>query len=337
MNTHITTKKHNTRDQLLNLLSDGNMHSGKDLGKQLGMTRSGVWKAVKKLTSSGITIESISGRGYRIPNGLDLLNESSIRSHIDSNAEAKLDEFHLLKEIDSTNNYLLSRINTADPKIMACFSEQQTKARARRGRQWTSPFGNNIYHSLLWYFDKDPSELMGLSLAVAVATIRALNHYGIHEGLELKWPNDILWQSQKLAGILIEMMAASHETCAVVIGIGINTRLSEEQIQTLNRPVASIEKIIHQQANRNRLAGLLLNSLIAGLEQFENHGLSSFLKEWRALDKFRGKMVTLQSATRSTTGIMQDVSENGALLLLNEAGKAQPYLSGEVSLKKYNE
>lgn len=330
----MSVKKYNSRYQLLHLLSDGDFHSGENLGEQLGITRSAIWKTIKQLESSGIVIESISGKGYRIPNGLDLLDEGMIRAYLDKNTT--LDELTLLREVDSTNNYLLSLVNTNEPKTIACFSERQTKGKARRGRQWLSPFGNNIYHSLLWYFDKDPSELMGLSLAIAVITIRALNHYGIYDGLELKWPNDVLWKSHKLAGVLIEMIAEPHVFSTVVIGVGINTRLSAQEIKTLNRPVTSIEEITNIKANRNKLAGLLLNSLITGLQEFQNGGLSSFLDEWRTLDKFRGKMVTLKTASNSISGTMQDVSDNGELLL-NHNGKTQRYLSGEVSLREYSE
>ena len=331
----MSTKKYNTRQQLLHFLGDGRFHSGEDLGNTLGMTRAAIWKAIKQLESFGVSIDSISGKGYRIPNGLDLLNENTLRDFLNEKTRTAIDKLILLDEIDSTNEHLLSQITNTNPKTIACFTERQTQGRGRRGRDWLSPFGNNIYHSLLCYFDKDPCELMGLSLAIAVMVTRALQNYGIYDGIELKWPNDIFWRSHKFAGILIEMMSAAHESCAVVIGIGINTRLSESQIKSLNRPVTSIEKITGQRANRNQLAGLLLNSLIDGLQQFENDGLSPFLNEWRALDKFRGKMVTLESTTRSFTGIMQDVSEKGELLLLNNEGEVERYLSGEVSLTEF--
>ena len=180
-----------------------------------------------------------------------------------------LNEIIVLNEIDSTNQFLFSKIDTKTPKSIACFSEQQTQGRGRRGREWLSPFASNIYHSLLWYFEKDPSELMGLSLAVAVMTTRALKQYGIKTGLELKWPNDIFWESQKLAGILIEMVSQPQDICAVVVGIGINTRLSQQHIIDLDRPVTSIEKITQHPADRNQLAGLLLNALIEGFQQFQ--------------------------------------------------------------------
>lgn len=327
-------KKHSTAHQLLTLLSDGGFHSGEDLGKTLKMTRSAIWKGIKQLESSDIIVESLSGKGYCIPNGLDLLEEAKIRNYLDANASKAIDEFVLLGSTESTNDFLLSQIDTTQPKTIACFAEQQTKGKGRRGRSWVSPFGNNIYHSLLWNFDKDPSELMGLSLAIAVASVRALNQYGIEDGLELKWPNDIFWKSHKLAGILIELIGQPHEGCEVVIGIGINTRLSEEQIDALNRPITSIEKITQEAANRNQLAGLLLNALVASLQEFEKHGLASFLKEWGALDMLRGKTLNLQTAKHSITGIMQGISEKGALLLLDKNGKVQPYLSGETTLEQ---
>jgi len=328
----MTLKKHNTRQRLLHLLSDGKFHSGEDLGNQLGMTRSAIWKAVKQLENLDIEINSISGKGYRIPNGMSLLDKTKIESFVMQKNTSLINEIFVLEEIDSTNQFLFSKIDTEILKPMACFSERQTQGRGRRGRAWLSPFASNIYHSLLWYFEKDPSELMGLSLAVAVMTTRALKQYGIEMGLELKWPNDIFWESQKLAGILIEMVSQPQDICAVVIGIGINTRLSQQHIVELDRPVTSIEKITQHPADRNQLAGLLLNSLIEGFQQFQKNGLSAFLDEWRALDKFRGKMVTLSCAAQSVTGIMEDVSDNGALLLRNTDGKIKPYLSGEMSL-----
>jgi BirA family transcriptional regulator, biotin operon repressor / biotin---[acetyl-CoA-carboxylase] ligase len=317
---------------LLSLLADGRFHSGEYLGKTLNISRSAIWKQIQKLQKRGINVQSIRGKGYNIPQGLSLLDPNLIYQQLSAPAKSALSPLQCLDSIDSTNHHLLQQINCQKPQVIACFAEQQTAGKGRRGRQWHSPYANNIYHSLLWYFKKDPGELMGLSLVIAVLVARSLQAFGITAGLELKWPNDIHWQSHKLGGILIEMQAEPHESCAVVIGIGINTRIISQN--NFNHPATSTEAILAAPSDRNRLAALLLNHLIAGLTEFQAHGMKSFLNEWQRLDSFQEKMVTLMSSQHEFTGIMKGISERGELLLEDTQGRISAHLSGDLSLRK---
>lgn len=329
-------KKYNRAQYLLNILSNGRFHSGESLGESLGITRSAVWKMIQRLQDRGIAIQSVNGKGYRIANGLSLLNEIKILQQIAPEFRGKLNELICFDQIDSTNDYLLKQVNPQQARTMACFAEQQTAGKGRRsGRSWLSPYANNIYHSLLWYFEKDASELVGLSLAVAVMVARALRRFGIERQLELKWPNDILWRSQKLCGILVELLAEPHQTCAVVIGIGINTRLTIQQ--SLNRPITSTEDILNEPTDRNQLAATLLNELIPGMEEFQKNGLKSFMNEWQSLDSFKGRMVRLKSSQQEIIGLARGISERGELLLEDAHGCVTNYLSGEVSLRTLKE
>lgn len=326
------SKKYNRERTLLTVLSDGRFHSGESLGETLGVTRSAIWKMIKLLEKRGIDIQSVNGKGYRIPNGLCFLDETTIQSHLHPETRQQLHQLDCFDTIESTNDYLLEQARRhSQAKTIACFAEQQTGGKGRRGREWVSPYANNIYHSLLWYFNHDPSELIGLSLAVAVCVARALKAIGITNGLELKWPNDLLWRGRKLCGILIEMYAEPHQQCALVIGIGINTRLTTQQ--QLDRPIASTEDILNKPTDRNVLAANLLNEIIPALTEFQQTGLKSFLNEWRSMDSFAGRMIRLMSPRQEITGLVKGISERGELLLEDTQGRVTSYLSGEVSIK----
>ena len=326
-------KKNKTSQCILNALRDGQYHSGEALGNQFRVTRSAIWKAIKQLSAAGIEVQSITGKGYRIQGGIELLDQQAILKFLDPQTDTLLKDLMILDEIDSTNDYLLARAKSEPKQILACFAETQTKGKGRRGRHWTSPFGTNIYHSILWNFTKDPAELMGLSLAIAVAVIQALKKYGIEKDVGLKWPNDILWKNKKLSGVLVEMIARPHEDCSVVIGVGINTKMSNSQIKNINQPWTSIEEITSTKVQRNKLAGLLLNELIHALNQFQQHGLEPFLKQWKSYDLYCGKAVKLLMPEQEIHGIMQGISEKGELILLQKNNELRHFLSGEVSLR----
>lgn len=331
----MTVKKYNKTQALLRLLQDGHFHSGQSLGETLGITRSAIWKAIQNLQKQGVEVQSVNGKGYRIPFGLSLLDPVLINDALKPEAAPLLNKLVCLENVDSTNDYLLKAVDHNNPKTIACFAEQQTAGKGRLGREWLSPYGNNIYHSLLWYFDKDPSELMGLSLAIAVATARALQTLGIRDHLELKWPNDLLWRSQKFGGVLVEMLAEPQHHCAVVIGIGINTRLTLQQ--SLDRPITSTESILGKPTNRNVLAAELLNQLLPALNDFNKNGLKNFINDWESLDSFRGRMVRLNSTQKEIIGLMRGITLNGELLLEDTQGRVSTHLSGEMSLRKLKE
>ncbi|HEY0894151.1 MAG TPA: biotin--[acetyl-CoA-carboxylase] ligase, partial [Cellvibrio sp.] len=184
--------------QILALLADGELHSGEELGLLLGVSRAAVWKHLQKLEGLGIRLLSIKGRGYCIDGGLDLLDLEKIEAQIHSSLPIKL---NLFPQIDSTNAYLMRHTN---PALQVCLAESQSAGRGRRGRVWVSPFAQNIYCSIGWGFEGGVAALEGLSLAVGLVIVRTLQCYGI-AGLELKWPNDVLYHDHKLAGVLIEM------------------------------------------------------------------------------------------------------------------------------------
>ncbi len=325
--------KSSTAYKLLVLLGDGKFHSGEELGEQLGVTRGAIWKARKQLAKLGIEIYAVTGKGYCIPQGIELLDLKTIKQSLSKDSQTSIDEITTLNIIGSTNDYLLLEGARKPNKNIACFAEYQEKGRGRHGRRWVGSFGTNIYFSLLWHFSKDPAEIMGLSLITALALINSLKQYGILKGLQLKWPNDVLWQGKKLAGILLDMTSQPHVKCSVVIGIGVNIRLPKAFSDEIDQPWVDISQITNSAPQRNRLAGLLLDELVLKIKSFEQEGLAPFLSEWEQYDAMIGKRVLLNTPQKQIQGIMKGISDKGELILLTENNETKAFLSGELSLR----
>jgi BirA family biotin operon repressor/biotin-[acetyl-CoA-carboxylase] ligase len=317
--------------QALSILSDGEFHSGQKLAREMGVTRATVWKAMESAKSSGLDIFAVRGRGYRLPQPLELLDKKTIEKSLSSAAVKKIAALHILWETDSTNRYLLDIAAKEKIDGTVCLAELQTKGRGRRGRVWVSPLGANVYLSLLWRFNVGPDQLSGLSLATAVSVVRAINKQDI-DGVGVKWPNDVITEKGKLAGILLEMTGEASGPCTVVAGIGLNIKLSKKSGQQIDQPWTDLSDLSHRPIKRNKLVASLISELVDAFGKFESDGLQSFLPEWRQWDYYEGKPVVLQSANDTIHGVVRGVDDKGALQLVKN-GKLSVYHHGEVSLR----
>ena len=196
------------RQRLLNFLADGKFHSGEALARRLRVSRSAIWKLVGALREQGVEIQSVPRQGYRLPREVDLLDRTSIETALDESAKRTVANIDVLMTVDSTNQFLVDALPDGQNTAHLCTAEIQTSGRGRRGRSWVAPFGSGICMSLAWQFAELPPQFSALSLAVGVAIVRALERFGL-AGVQLKWPNDLLWQQRKLGGILIEMRGES--------------------------------------------------------------------------------------------------------------------------------
>lgn len=310
-------------------LADGKFHSGEELGDWLGVSRAAVWKYLQKLEGLGIAISSIKGRGYAIPGGLDLLDAAQITSLLECSAPLTLE---VLPVVDSTNSFLMRQ---AESSGRACFAEFQTAGRGRRGRSWISPMASNLYCSLGWSFEGGAAAIEGLSLALGVGITRLLKKQGI-SGVELKWPNDILYEKKKLAGILIEMTGDPAGYCQVIIGVGLNISMHVDQANNIDQPWVALASIMNEQGvpyiSRNEWAAGLLTEMISILSSYQDLGFAHYREEWMSAAAYRGLNVELLNGQASISGVMQGVTETGALLLSTPEGERRFY-GGEVSLR----
>lgn len=319
--------------KMLDLLADGQFHSGEELGLLLGVSRAAVWKHLQKLEGIGIKLLSVKGRGYCIDGGLDLLNLEKIVEQIQSPLPLK---FNLFPQVDSTNAYLMRHEN---PALQVCLAESQSAGRGRRGRVWVSPFAQNIYCSIGWGFEGGVAALEGLSLAVGLATVRALQHYGVI-GLQLKWPNDVLYRDQKLAGVLIEITGDPAGYCQVVVGVGINVAMQNNQDNTISQPWTDLRKILAQQGlpnvSRNQLVAKVIDELVLVLNGYEQSGFADYCTEWQLLNAHAGQMVELRNGNLICFGTCVGVSDTGALVLETSQGR-EMFHGGEISLRRIHD
>jgi BirA family biotin operon repressor/biotin-[acetyl-CoA-carboxylase] ligase len=316
---------------LLNILADGHFHSGTELGEQLGVSRAAVWKQVRRLQSEwGLEVFAVRGRGYRLAEPLEPLAQEKILDHLPNGVRNRV-SITVCASVDSTSRVLMDQALTGAVSGSVCFAEHQTAGRGRRGRQWVSPFGANLYFSLLWRWSEGAATLSGLSLALGVALARALRDFTPVK-LEFKWPNDLLCQGQKLGGVLLDMRGEGSGPCTVVIGIGLNVRMPAAAARSISQPWVDLETLAGRHVARNELAAALLTQVVAALDAFRQSGLQAFRDEWLACDRFKDSPVELQLPDRVELGIERGIDESGALLL-EQNGRLHRFLSGEISLR----
>ena len=322
-----------TRTRLIGLLASGEFRSGQWLGTQLSISRAAVWKHIRSLTSAGMEVHAVRGRGYRLAKPMQPLNEDLIRRSMTQEAASRLQRFDVLQVTDSTSDYLkrLERIPGSNTQAQVCITELQSAGRGRRGRRWISPYGSNLYLSFATRVSGARLASGGLSLAVSIAVLHALQHCGV-SGLGLKWPNDIYFQGRKLAGILLDLSGESGGPYRVIAGIGINLHMPETAAKEIDQPWADLSQA-GVKIDRNVLAGTIVENLINTLDLFNEHGLESFTREWRRHDLVSGHVVELQHEHEPViSGVARGIDAHGALLVERD-GVTRGYHVGEVSLR----
>ncbi len=258
-----------SKAKLLLLLANGEFHSGQDLADAMGVSRTAVWKQVNRLVAdTGLAIESVRGKGYRIAGGIDLLDADQVKAALDARARALLTRLEILDSVDSTNAEVMRGAGHGYTSGVVCSAEQQTAGRGRRGRQWVSPYASNLYLSLLWEFSQGAAALEGLSLAVGVAVARALRACAV-PSVQLKWPNDVLYEGAKLGGILLEMTGDTAGNCQVVIGVGLNVAMPAAAAGAIDQAWTDIKTITaNQHPGRNRLLAAAVERVAAAGGRF---------------------------------------------------------------------
>jgi BirA family transcriptional regulator, biotin operon repressor / biotin---[acetyl-CoA-carboxylase] ligase len=318
---------------ILNLIADGEVHSGVDLARRLGVSRAAVCKRVKKLADLELRVTAMRARGYQLARPLEFLVPARIIAALPANLPKPFPTIEVLPTVGSTNSELLQRARSgqAAPGLIL-LAEQQTAGRGRRGRPWVSPFGRNLYLSALWRLESGLPALEGLSLVVGVVVAETLRSgFGIAAGL--KWPNDIVVNGRKIGGILIELDGDLAGPLSVVIGIGINIDMTEAATQGIDQAWTDARSETGTSVSRNDLSAQVIAGLAQALERFSLTGFKGFRQQWCRLDAFHGLPVNVSGpGSSSLTGIARGVDETGALLL--ETGEAvQAVSAGDVTLR----
>jgi BirA family biotin operon repressor/biotin-[acetyl-CoA-carboxylase] ligase len=324
--------------QLLAALAPGEPLSGAALAEQTGVTRAAIWKQIEALRTRGVPIEARGAAGYRLPWPLQMLDAGQIRAALPAPLARSLGALEVHWELDSTSSELQRRgIQAADFSVL--LAETQTAGRGRRGRSWLSPPGLNLYLSCLKRFEQGFAALAGLSLAIGVIVLRALEDQGI-AGAGLKWPNDLLAvagppQGGKLGGILVELSGEYQGPCAAVIGIGLNLRLTTALREQAGQPACDLATLTGGTApDRNRVAAALISALVDGLRQFERDGFAGFIADYARHDLLRDQSLQLSGALGAFNGIGAGVDARGALQVRMSDGSVRLVDSADVTVRR---
>ncbi len=320
---------------ILNLLADGQFHSGEALAQRFKVTRATIWNAIKHAESLGVEVFSVRGRGYKLPQAIELLDEKLVLAAI--GAQRAWFKLEILNEVASTNTYLMQQKGAAHATCAA--AHIQTKGKGRRGRTWVSQLGASLTFSLIWRFSCGAAGLSGLSLAVGVALIRVFNSLGVNN-VQLKWPNDVLVTEKdtpkKLAGILIELQGDLEGPSAAVIGVGVNLNLPKNVLDSIDQPaidLMSAQSINQSKINQSMLLGLILKHLADVLSTFESHGFVGLRDEWLSYHAYQNKPVKMLLPNGTDVqGVVKSVADDGILLVETALG-LQRFSAGEISLR----
>ncbi|AOE83234.1 bifunctional biotin--[acetyl-CoA-carboxylase] ligase/biotin operon repressor BirA [Pseudomonas sp. TCU-HL1] len=310
---------------LLNLLQDGRFHSGQALGAALGVSRSAVWKQLQQLEADlNLPIYKVRGRGYRLQAPLSLLDYASVNE-----AEAPW-PCQVFDSLDSTNAEVMRLLASGGVPPFAVTAERQTDGRGRRGRRWVSPYAQNLYYSLALRIEGGARQLEGLSLVVGLAVLSVLRSFGL-DAVGLKWPNDLLVNNQKIAGILLELVGDPADICHVVIGIGINVNM-QQSVEQIEQPWTSMQRESGGLVDRSALVVRLGQCLNDYLERHRRQGFATLREEWEAGHLWQGRSVNLIAGVQRIQGRVLGIDETGALRL-DIDGEERAYSGGELSLR----
>jgi len=316
--------------RVLQLLADAEFHSGEALAGALAMSRGSIWHAIRELEALGLAVYKVPGRGYRLSRPVSLLNAARVEHHLGALAPRFTLELHT--SVDSTSSRLLERAAQGADAATVVAAEWQSGGRGRLGRAWHTALGGGLSFSVLWRFGRGASALAGLSLATGVAVARGIEALG-GARIGLKWPNDVLWDGRKLAGILIELQGDALGPTAAVIGIGVNVCLSATDHDRIGQPAADLETACGLAPDRNLALARLLSELHRTLAAFGESGFTSLRTEWQQRHVHQDRRVTLLlPGGTAISGQARGVGEDGALLLETRAG-IRRFHSGEVSLR----
>lgn len=313
---------------LVKLLSDGQVHSGERLARELGVSRTAVWKQVRRAIGEGIEISTVRGRGYKLITPVDFLDADVILADLAEELRGAI-SLTVFDEIDSTNAEILRQIAVGAADIPVAIANGQTLGRGRRGRAWRSPRGENLYLSVGLTFHGGFAALDGLSLVLGVAVAETLEELGVAE-VQLKWPNDIFLPEGKLGGVLVELQGELQEGIVrVVAGIGINVHMN--RADDVDQPWSSlIRRCPDRNWKRNELASALIRSLLKSSTVFSEKGFGAFRDAWQSRDLFKNEYVVARGG--EVSGVGCGIDEQGNYLVRSEDGLVA-IRAGEVSLR----
>jgi BirA family biotin operon repressor/biotin-[acetyl-CoA-carboxylase] ligase len=307
--------------------------SGAELSQQLGITRAAIWARIEELRSLGYDIAASPHQGYQLLGVPDVLHADDLLSIGQGNKIIGRD-IRVFEETNSTNDVAEKLARDGAKEGVVVFAESQTRGRGRLGRKWISPPRKGLWFSVLLRPDLRPQAATQLTVVAATALLRAIRE---QTGLipEIKWPNDILIGSRKVAGVLTELSAELDHVKHLILGIGVDVNLTASEFPAELRKLATSLKIeAGRHIQRADLAAAILRELDRDYERIRDHRFQEIADEWEQHCATLGRRVSIQIGERVLHGHAEALDEDGALLLRTQHGRLERIIGGDVTLQK---
>jgi len=302
--------------------------SGEMISQQLGISRTAVWKQIKKLEALGYEIEAVTKLGYRLIYEPVAIDHDMLQHHFQGKRFGSI--IHHYDAIDSTQIVAKQLAEDGADEGTVVIAEQQNKGKGRLGRHWHSPYGKGIWMSVVLR-PQIPIQLAPqLTLLTAVALCRAIRSYS---GLEIgiKWPNDLLYQGKKISGILLESSAEDQMLKYVIAGIGIDANLSAQDYdEQLQLKATSLRLIMGKVIDRTELIQLFLSEWETLMAIYEQDGFRTIANLWEANAISIGHKVSLTTPTETFMGTPLRLTDAGSIVVQLEDGTEKEIYSAEM-------
>ncbi|HBV89231.1 MAG TPA: biotin--[acetyl-CoA-carboxylase] ligase [Desulfosporosinus sp.] len=322
------------RDAVLQALKEnknGEWLSGETLSESLQVSRTTVWNQIKALLAEGYKVESSPKKGYRLSSPPDILSSAEVCPGLASEVFGRK-EYIYYQETDSTNSRARDLAAKGYPEGTVVVADMQTSGRGRRGRNWYSPSNQGIYMSVILRPVLPLKEISRISLVTAVAAAETFQEE-LNLPARIKWPNDILINNKKIAGILAEVVTDMDGIEYIVVGIGLNINNRLHDFPSDLRTLATSAQVEdeHLVSRVKVLQGLLA--------RLENHyfdllagKFANTLEKGRNLSVVIGKELSLDTINGVLVGQAVDIDDNGFLLLRDKSGNVHTIISGEITI-----
>jgi len=317
------------KERLLEMLAEreGGFLSGEEASRRLGVSRTAVWKQIRRLTEEGYTIEACRNRGYRLAGAPDRLTASGLLSRLNTKALGR--RLHLFDELGSTQDEAKRLAEAGAPEGTLVIAERQTSGRGRMGRSWLSPKGKGLWMSLVLRPDMPVFCTPQLTLLIAVALCRSLRRQtGLDIGI--KWPNDLLVNGRKISGILLESSAEEERLRHVIAGVGISVNLGPDDYPPELLPKAvSLMMAAGRPFDRTETAALFLESLEELYGIYLKDGFEPIRLLWEDCSVSLGKAAVLKTPQGTIEGVPVGLAPSGALRVRTADGTERSIISAE--------
>jgi len=315
----------------LRALADGRFHSGEEMARSLGRSRATLSEALRIAPELGIDLFSVRGKGYRLAEPIEFLDAAAIASRL-ALGHSRI-RLQVVDQVESTSTRLLELAAAGAPSGTCLAAKWQSAGRGRRGRSWVATVGGSLVFSLLWRFERGAGHLGGLSLAAGAAVARALSECGV-ERTQVKWPNDVVVDLRKLAGVLVETSGEIQGSTVAVVGVGVNYRLADRAKDLIDQPVADVVHCAPSAPSRSALLAAILLHLGRALEEFDRRGFAAIRDDWRAMHAYQGRDVRVAPPREAPfEAKVVDVAPDGALVVATPDGRTLALSSAEISLR----